>query len=175
MGCRSCRQSLTFAYDGSCADPFITPEIFASHLCEDLRLPHHPFFKEVIGQIKRHIEEAQMSEQFAAHLGDQLLAVREDNRQWLESGAHKRKKLWPTLNEDGDDPMDADEEGEGGDEILKVQDFLPQVGLNEELRVMIKVRLRSTSAAELRLTLPSSARHYARQRSARRQVRVGPQ
>ncbi|SCV68409.1 BQ2448_530 [Microbotryum intermedium] len=70
-------------------ETMVTPEIFASHLCEDLRLPYAHFYKEVVAQIKRAIEDAQMTENYDAYLGDDLGHTKEMNRRWFQQGQHK--------------------------------------------------------------------------------------
>lgn len=108
-------------------ETLVTPEIFASHLCEDLRLPYHPFYKEIVAQIKRHLEEAVVTEDYVAHIGDNLAEIREDNREWFES-ERKRRRV-------GDAAMADDEPGPVTlREIAKVESTR-----DEELRVLIKV------------------------------------
>lgn len=115
------------------SETIITPEIFASHLCADLRLPVATFYKEIVSQIRRHIEEAQLTENYTNHLGDDLAAVREENRSWFEGKASKRRR---TINEEGDVEM-----GQSGteEEPRTLRDFPRQEGVNDELRVVIKV------------------------------------
>jgi hypothetical protein len=110
------------------AETIVTPEIFASHLVEDLRLPYNAFYKEIVAQIKRHIEDAQLTENYAAHLGDDLAAVREDNQAWFETNAKKR--IFEEDTQTGDT---------GGEDVLTLRDFSRQEGVNDELRVVIKV------------------------------------
>lgn len=90
-----------------------------------MRLPAYPFTKEIIAQIKRHIEDARLTEEYEAHLAEDLVAVREANKDWF---AHdfKRKKL-------------NDEDSNEEERPLLVREFVPVEGENEELRVTIKV------------------------------------
>lgn len=118
--------------DAASADTIVTPEIFASHLCEDLRLPLHPFYKEIVSQIKKHLEEAHLTEEYDAHLGDDLASVREENRAWFETKS-KRRKLG---DESKSDEMEVDAKEE---KVLALGDFSGQEGQSDELRVLIKV------------------------------------
>lgn len=136
------------------AETIITPEIFASHLCADLRLPYHTFYKEIVSQIKRHIEEAQLTENYTAHFGDDLASVREESRRWFESKAFKRRKI---AAEDEDTEM---EQSTTDEELLTLRDFPRQEGLNDELRVTIRVGclylgngVESTNASLLQLDI----------------------
>lgn len=110
------------------ADTMVTPEIFASHLCEDLRLPSNAFYKEIVSQIKRHIEEAQVSIGYDDYLAEDLSAAREASREWFERQAK--------LKEDEVEVMDDDQEEE---REMAVEQFAPITGMSPELRVTIKV------------------------------------
>ncbi|KAM0755771.1 SNF5-domain-containing protein [Meredithblackwellia eburnea MCA 4105] len=114
-------------------ESIVTPEVFASHLCEDLRLPFNPFYKEIVSQIKRHIEDASLAEEYEAYLGDRLDGVREENRQWFEELKYKRK-----LDEEGF-PILIPEEMDETEQPLTLRDFQRQEGRDEELRVLIKL------------------------------------
>lgn len=112
----------------------VTPEIFASHLCDDMRLPFNGFYKEIVTQIKRHIEDAQLNENYIGHLADNLASVREDNRQWFE----KRRLV---------DGANGQASAEGEDELPLPAGELHsrEEGAHDELRVLIRVsRRRST-------------------------------
>ncbi len=113
----------------------VTPEIFASHLCEDLRLPHNAFYKEIVSQIKRHIEEAQMSIGYDDYLAEDLSAAREENRDWFERQAKLRQEEVDLMEQD------QDEEHE-----MTVEQFAPITGMSPELRVTIKVSRAPLSA-----------------------------
>ncbi|KAL8276149.1 hypothetical protein RQP46_011443 [Phenoliferia psychrophenolica] len=109
-------------------ETLLTPEVFASHLCEDLRLPHHPFFKEIVAQIKRHIEDAHVTEDYIAHVGDDLAEVREENRAWFES-ERKRRRV----------EQEEDDEDENDEVPVTLRELEKQDGKDEELRVLIKL------------------------------------
>lgn len=121
-----------YGADSTSADTMVTPEIFASHLCDDLRLPLHPFYKEIVSQIKKHLEEAHLIEEYDAHLGDDLASVRDENRAWFETNS-KRRKLGEELK---DDEMEV---APNEEKVLLPRDFSGQEGQNDELRVLIKV------------------------------------
>jgi len=125
------------------SDSMVTPEIFASHLCEDLRLPHNAFYKEIVSQIKRHLEEAQMAIGYDGYLAEDLSAARQDNREWFERQAKLRQQEVEVM--DHDDP---DEHEMGLDQ------FAPLTGMSPELRVTIKVSSVGTgpSPSSTRLT-----------------------
>jgi hypothetical protein len=106
----------------------VTPEIFASHLCEDLRLPHNAFYKEIVSQIKRHIEEAQMSIGYDGYLAEDLSAAREENRDWFERQAKLRAEEVEVMDDDREDEQE-----------MVVEQFAPLTGMSPELRVTIKV------------------------------------
>lgn len=118
------------------SETIITPEIFASHLCADLRLPFSAFFKEIVAQIKRHLEDAQLTENYTAHFGADLSSVRKENRQWFQTQASKRQKVGAA--EDNTEMV----EEEKAEESLTLRDFPRQEGTNDELRVIIKVSRR---------------------------------
>ncbi|GAA5922533.1 SWI/SNF chromatin-remodeling complex subunit SNF5 [Sporobolomyces koalae] len=61
----------------------ITPEVFASHLCADLRLPERPFVQEIVTSIKKALEDAQASSTYEAYLGDGGSSLAEENRKWF--------------------------------------------------------------------------------------------
>ncbi|KAK4700649.1 SWI/SNF-related matrix-associated actin-dependent regulator of chromatin subfamily B member 1, partial [Phenoliferia sp. Uapishka_3] len=126
----------------------VTPEIFASHLCEDLRLPSHPFYKEIVTQIKRHIEEAQVIEEYAAHIGDDLAQIRRENREWFES-ERKRRKVEKGAREDYSDHVTEPEEAP-----VTLRDLEMNDGKDEELRVLIKLTLQ-IGIPQLDITLDS--------------------
>lgn len=127
------------AYRRAAVETIVTPEIFASHLCEDLRLPFHPFYKEIVTQIKRHIEDAHLTEEYAAHLADDLADVREDNRSWFEHKAKRRKLDGRTVRDEEAMSGDSYPESEEDEEPVTLREFSQQEGRDEELRVMIKV------------------------------------
>lgn len=151
------------------AETTITPEIFASHLCADLRLPFNAFYKEIVAQIKRHIEDAQLIENYTAHYGVDLTAVREENRKWFETRAAKRQKLQTF----GEDRLMVEDEGK--EEALTLKEFPRQQGINDELRVMIKVSCVEQSSPRRANPLHPTARHHARLSPARRSLRMGYQ
>lgn len=132
-------------------DSLVTPEIFASHLCEDLRLPQHPFYKEMVAQIHRHIEEAHLTEEYMAHLGDDLGSVREDNKDWFDrrtaqADPKPRMKAEDYLSESGPlgevtsyigELADSDPSAEEGP--MSLEEFGQQEGPDQDLRILIKL------------------------------------
>lgn len=113
----------------SAADTVVTPELFASHLCDDLRLPLNPFYKEIVAQIKRHIEDAQAVAGYDGYLGNDLADVRSENRAWFERRARRLREEEGEVNEPaGEDERD-----------MAVNEFAPVTGISDELRVTIKV------------------------------------
>lgn len=139
--------------------------MFASHLIEDLRLPFNAFYKEVVAQIKRHIEEAHVIEDYAAHLADEDSMKMDDDRDWWERRRVNKKRKFegpgaefvvehedqPQNDETLGSDEEEEEEGEGGpeedhDEPMSVEDFaiaarkMGGLGLqDDELRVLIRV------------------------------------
>lgn len=71
----------------------ITPQIFASHLCADLRLPREPFEREIVNAVSRQLADAQISVNYTDHLADPLTESREEGRVWLERHATKRRRV----------------------------------------------------------------------------------
>lgn len=116
----------------------LTPEIFASHLCEDLRLPFHLFYREIVEQIKRGIDDGNLAT-YDAHLGEGNDQVKDENRDWFEDRA-KRRKLH-------DEPKDSEDIVIVGEEQEVVasgetgvgKDELDAEGKNEDLRVLIRL------------------------------------
>ncbi|GAA5869745.1 hypothetical protein JCM1840_000577 [Sporobolomyces johnsonii] len=108
----------------------ITPELFAGHLCADLRLPERPFVREIVTSIKKHIEDAQLSGRYDAYLGDGGASLREENRRWFDERASKRRKLQATEAE----------RGESDDETMTLDQLpVPNTFTTEELRITIKL------------------------------------
>lgn len=125
--------------------------MFASHLVEDLRLPHIPFYKEVATQIRRQLEDARVTAAYDAHLALSLDPVREANRSWFENRA-KRRRLGTEGTSEG---LVQDAE----DEELAPASSLDDV-TTDELRVVIRVRTgalrdRRADLAQLDITLES--------------------
>lgn len=150
------------------AEPTITPEIFASHLCADLRLPTNPFYADIVSAVKRQLADAQLSATYEGHLGASFGEVREENRLWFEERSSKRRRIEKA---DEDEDIDQDEAPMLASELV-THNSVP----TDEMRVVIKVREASPPRINVVLTFPSlTARHHARFDSARRQVRMGHQ
>jgi SWI/SNF-related matrix-associated actin-dependent regulator of chromatin subfamily B protein 1 len=110
------------------AETMVTPEVFASHLCDDMRLPYNGFYKEIVSQLRRHIEDAQLNENYSGHLGDDLSKVKEQNLEWYKHHVTSRfgSAQWPVgpvIEENG------------------VNSPRAEASANEELRVTIRVGL----------------------------------
>ncbi|GEM06380.1 SWI/SNF-related matrix-associated actin-dependent regulatorof chromatin subfamily B member 1 [Rhodotorula toruloides] len=87
-------------------EPTITPEIFASHLCADLRLPTSPFFNDIVSAVKKQLADAQLSATYEGHLGASFEEVREENRVWFEERLSKRRRIEKANEEDEEEaPM----------------------------------------------------------------------
>lgn len=96
-----------------------------------MRLPISPFTREIVSQIKKQIEDAKLTELYEAHLGDNLNLVREANKDWFQNDFKRRK------NSSKAEDMNVDEKED--EKPLRLGDFKPVEGENEELRVIIKV------------------------------------
>lgn len=122
----------------------ITPEIFASHLCDDLRLPRNPFYKEIVGQVTAQIKDSATAVDYSAYLGDRLAEIREENRQWFET---RSKRLKLDTGEEialSEQAMLSPREIDGimdEDEIKIMQPDQPSMSSasSQELRISIKV------------------------------------
>ncbi|GAA5823629.1 hypothetical protein JCM3770_000703 [Rhodotorula araucariae] len=112
----------------------ITPEIFASHLCADMRLPPEHFQRDIVTAVTKQIADAQLSGNYRGHVADALDEVREESRAWLEAYMSRRRRL-------GKEPAREGEPGEedGGEPLALAE--LPKVepGVSDELRVAIKL------------------------------------
>ena len=69
----------------------ITPEIFSTYICEDLRLPRQSFQKEIVSQVKQQIKDALATIDYTGYLADDLSTIREENRLWFERYSKRRK------------------------------------------------------------------------------------
>ncbi|GAA5864456.1 hypothetical protein JCM3774_005133 [Rhodotorula dairenensis] len=74
------------------AETAITPQIFASHLCADFRLPREPFEREIVNAVQKQLAEAQLGAAYSDHFADPLANAREESRNWLEGRAAKRRR-----------------------------------------------------------------------------------
>ncbi|KAK4058040.1 SWI/SNF chromatin-remodeling complex subunit [Microbotryomycetes sp. JL221] len=95
----------------------ITPEIFASHLIEDLRVPYNPFFREVVAQIRRHIEDAQLTESYTTHLAPDEAEIREQARNWFLQQSEASDPAFAVLHDEDDNVLPAPE---GPDRELRI-------------------------------------------------------
>ncbi|KWU43646.1 SNF5-domain-containing protein, partial [Rhodotorula sp. JG-1b] len=59
------------------AETAITPQIFASHLCADFRLPREPFEREIVNAVQKQLTEAQLSASYTDHLADRLMPLKD--------------------------------------------------------------------------------------------------
>ncbi|GAA5908806.1 hypothetical protein JCM8208_006794 [Rhodotorula glutinis] len=120
----------------------ITPEIFASHLCADMRLPPDPFVRDITAAVTKQIADAQLSANYVDHLADGLDEAREEGRAWLEARARRRTRAGKEHVEGGEDEeMRAGEGAEDEDEKPLELAEVPVVeaGASDELRVAIKL------------------------------------
>lgn len=122
---------------GYATETVLTPEIFAAHLCEDLRLPLNPFYRDVVEQIKRGIEEGN-SASYDAHLGEGIEEARIANRNWFQDRA-KRRKLPHEIAGAGDfvEMFHSPSSMPRDDSTTRVAHV--EEGKNEDLRVLIRV------------------------------------
>ncbi|GAA5980031.1 hypothetical protein JCM10908_001505 [Rhodotorula pacifica] len=133
------------------AETAITPQVFASHLCADFRLPREPFEREIVNAVQKQLAEAQLSASYDDYLGDRLTAAREDSRQWLEGRATKRRRVKKLEAQEAEsEALMAEEEeavektaSEDGDEsaaeaadLVLLKDFSNP---SDELRLLIKL------------------------------------
>ncbi|GAA5904355.1 hypothetical protein JCM6882_003204 [Rhodosporidiobolus microsporus] len=116
----------------------ITPELFAQHLLADLRLPQHPFLKEMIASIKKQIAEAQPSACYNAFVDPAVDESKEESRQWFEERARKRRRLGKEKAQGEFGVTDEELMGEG-DEPMPLAELGLPLGSNDELRVLIKL------------------------------------
>ncbi|GAA5994848.1 uncharacterized protein JCM10292_004388 [Rhodotorula paludigena] len=121
----------------------ITPEIFASHLCADMRLPVDPFYRDIVAAINKQVADAQLSANYRGHLGDALDAAREKSREWVLERASRKRRLGKEPVREGEEAMQVD--GGGAEEedeekpvsVSELQKEEP--ALSDELRVTIRL------------------------------------
>ncbi|KAK4054899.1 SWI/SNF chromatin-remodeling complex subunit [Microbotryomycetes sp. JL201] len=108
----------------------ITPEMLASHMVEDLRVPNNPFYKEIVLQIRRHIEDAQLTENYTTHLDNQYHEARESSRRWfVERASVSGTTFRPEEDENGDrDVLDT-----------AMRSAVGAAGPDRELRIVIRL------------------------------------
>ena len=102
-------------------------------MCEDLKVPHYPFFREIVSQIERAMEDTLLIKDYTTHLADNLTDAREQNRRWFEQRALGNTGLVGT----GDD---ADNDSTPVSHDVASPSAIP----DDELRVIIKVSSRQT-------------------------------
>ena len=133
------------------AETAITPQIFASHLCADFRLPREPFEREIVNAVQKQLTEAQLGASYSDHLADRLTTAREESRRWLEGRATKRRRTKRSeveVNASGSEgekigaeATEGSDDGEDGAaeaaDLLSLKDFSNP---SDELRLVIKVR-----------------------------------
>ncbi|KAM0793241.1 hypothetical protein ACM66B_000705 [Microbotryomycetes sp. NB124-2] len=107
----------------------ITPEMFASHMIEDLRVPYAPFFREIVAQIRRHIEDARLTDSYTTHLDSQYHEARERNRRWFVERASAPDAVLDAQG--GDSPEDP--------AAALVASVEAADGPDRELRIVIKL------------------------------------
>lgn len=108
-----------------------------------MRLPYQGFYKEIVTQLRRHIEDAQLNENYTGHLGDDLSTVKRRNRDWYHRNITSRLEssrvdLDVQSTEDDDDTSN-----------------LNPTHVNEELRVLIRVSERDLQICVSRWSLTS--------------------
>ncbi|GAA6035788.1 hypothetical protein NBRC10512_006089 [Rhodotorula toruloides] len=112
-------------------EPTITPEIFASHLCADLRLPTNPFFNDIVATVKRQLADAQLSATYEGHLGASFENVREENRVWFEKRLSKRRRIEKATEEEEEEEEEAP--------MLATELQMNGSAPTDEMRVVIKL------------------------------------
>lgn len=112
-------------------------------MCEDLKVPHYPFFREIVSQIERAMEDTLLIKDYTTHLADNLTEAREQNRQWFEQRALGNTSLVGT----GDD---ADNDSTPAPRHFASSPAVP----DDELRVIIKVSSPWTAEGELTYRSP---------------------
>ncbi|GAA5834515.1 hypothetical protein JCM9279_004339 [Rhodotorula babjevae] len=119
----------------------ITPEIFASHLCADMRLPPDPFVLDIAAAVTKQLADAQLSANYSDHLADGLDAAREEGRAWLEARAGRRSRAGKDRVEGGEDEEMGEVEAEDEeDKPLEVGEVpVIEAAVSDELRVAIKL------------------------------------
>ncbi|KAG0664242.1 SWI/SNF chromatin-remodeling complex subunit [Rhodotorula mucilaginosa] len=132
------------------AETAITPQIFASHLCADFRLPREPFEREIVNAVQKQLTEAQLGASYSDHLADRLTTAREESRRWLEGRATKRRRTKRSeveVNASGSEgekigaeATEGSDDGEDGAaeaaDLLSLKDFSNP---SDELRLVIKL------------------------------------
>lgn len=157
--------TLTIANESPTTETEITPEVFASHLCADLRLPERPFVKEIIKSINKAREDAESSGDYDGYLGDGGLGTAEENRKWFDERSCKKRRR-PLMD------------GTIQEGALDLKEFsISDEAMSEELRITIKV----SSFPPFRTALNpltanvSAARYHSRLDATSRQARMGYQ
>lgn len=93
--------------------------MFARYLVEDMRLPEHPFIREVAEQIKKQIEDAHVALGYREHLEDVPSSVNNDEDvAWWQS--RKRRRL---------------------ESPVPVEELIKTISIDNEMRMTIKVLL----------------------------------
>ncbi|BGP36810.1 SWI/SNF chromatin-remodeling complex subunit [Rhodotorula kratochvilovae] len=118
----------------------ITPEIFASHLCADMRLPPEHFQRDIIAAVTKQIADAQLSGNYHGHIADALEEAREESRAWLEAHASRRRRLGKEPAREGEEGEEEEQEEEEKEEKpAALAELKVEQGVSDELRVAIKL------------------------------------
>lgn len=165
----------------------ITPELFASYLCEDMRLPRTHFYKEIVQQVTQQLTDARSTAGYSAYLGDEMASEREECRQWFERRAKRCKvdvnpgQQDSSAVDDGldrtdllpggfkrNDVMDFDEVDDEGDKPILPFQYPIVEGASQELRISIRVScidFHAIQASPVLCTNPLTLRLIARSTS----------